>query len=98
MLKENLYGGRSAGKYVLKGLMKWISKQDHTSTDLDPFLYHKWVGQEFFIFAASIDNFIVSPSSPGLIDELNDILKSKFDVNRRSYLAKIGLRGYQVGQ
>lgn len=81
VLRGNMYGGRSAGNYFLKGLTSWLNKFEYTTTDVDPCIYYKRDGDHYIIFSISIDDFLVCSNSEAIVDALFEILKKNMTLS-----------------
>lgn len=88
ILSGNMYGGRSAGNYFIKGLIAWIKSKRYSPTDFDPCLYYKSIGDQFVIFSVYIDDFLVVSTKTGMIDNLFNEPQEKYSIKRIGSLNK----------
>lgn len=59
VLNGNMYVGKSAGNYFIKGLIKRLLSHGCRPTDMDPCLFYKRIDDEFILFSICIDYFLI---------------------------------------
>lgn len=88
VLKRNLYGGKSAAYFYCQGLQSFLKNQSYNQSPHDPLMFFKITSESFILLGISGDDFLVTASNQNLIQELLNVLETKYNIKDLGFPTK----------